>query len=137
MNFVGYGDDIEEEAVEQDVFSVRTEQVVPEVKSSKKSKIVNINATTQLKVVVMTPETYDEAQDIAEHLKAKKPVVVNLEGVEREVARRIIDFLGGTIFALDGQMQKISSGIFLVAPYNVGIMGDFRDELKNTGAFTW
>ena len=134
MNFVGYGDFEEEE---QDVFEVEEAPKIVEAPKSKKGKVVNINATTQLKVVVMTPDSFDEAYDIAEHLKAKKPVVVNLEGVEREVARRIIDFLSGVVVAIDGQMQKISSGIFLVAPYNVGIMGDFKDELKNTGVFTW
>ncbi|MCK9478171.1 MAG: cell division protein SepF [Firmicutes bacterium] len=103
----------------------------------KKGKIVNIHTTTQLKVVVVSPETFDEARDIAEHLKSKKPVVINLEGVEREIARRIIDFLSGSVFALDGNIQKISSGIFLIAPYNVGIMGDFRDELRNKGVFPW
>lgn len=103
----------------------------------KKGKVVNIHTTTQLKVVVVSPETFDEAKDIAEHLKSKKPVVINLEGVEREIARRIIDFLSGSVFALDGNIQKISSGIFLIAPYNVGIMGDFRDELRNKGVFPW
>lgn len=103
----------------------------------KRSKVVNIHTTTQLKVVVMQLESFDEARDIADHLKSKKPVVINLESVERDVARRIVDFLSGTVYALDGNIQKVSSGIFLVAPYNVGIMGDFKDELKNTGIFPW
>lgn len=103
----------------------------------KKGKVVNIHTTTQLKVVVVSPDSFDEAKDIAEHLKAKKPVVINLEGVEREVARRIVDFLSGAVFSLDGNIQKISSGIFLIAPYNVGIMGDFKDELRNNGVFPW
>ena len=64
----------------------------------KKGKVVNIHTTTQLKVVVVSPDSFDEAKDIAEHLKAKKPVVINLEGVEREVARRIVDFKRRCIF---------------------------------------
>lgn len=103
----------------------------------KKGKVVNIHTTTQLKVVVVSPESFDEARDIAEHLKAKKPVVINLEGVEREIARRIVDFLSGAVFSVDGNIQKISSGIFLIAPYNVGIMGDFKDELRSKGVFPW
>lgn len=103
----------------------------------KKGKVVNINTTTQLKVVVMTPESFDEAKDIAEHLKQKKPVVINLEGVEKDIARRIVDFLSGAVYSLDGNIQKISTGIFLIAPYNVGIMGDFKDELRNKGVFPW
>lgn len=105
--------------------------------SVKKGKVVNINTTTQLKVVVVTPESFDEAKDIAEHLKQKKPVVINLEGVEKDIARRIVDFLSGSVYALDGNIQKISTGIFLIAPYNVGIMGDFKDELRNKGVFPW
>ncbi len=105
--------------------------------SVKKGKVVNINTTTQLKVVVVTPESFDEAKDIAEHLKQKKPVVINLEGVEKDIARRIVDFLSGAVYSLDGNIQKISTGIFLIAPYNVGIMGDFKDELRNKGVFPW
>ena len=103
----------------------------------KKGKVVNINTTTQLKVVVVTPESFDEAKDIAEHLKQKKPVVINLESVEKDIARRIVDFLSGAVYSLDGNIQKISTGIFLIAPYNVGIMGDFKDELRNKGVFPW
>ena len=62
---------------------------------------------------------------------------MNLESVDREVARRIVDFLSGSVYALDGNIQKVSNGIFLIAPYNVGIMGDFKDELRNKGIFPW
>jgi cell division inhibitor SepF len=62
---------------------------------------------------------------------------MNLESVERDVARRIVDFLSGAVYALDGNIQKVSNGIFLIAPYNVGIMGDFKDELRNKGIFPW
>ena len=103
----------------------------------KKGKVVNINTTAQLQVVVMTPETFDEARDIADFLKTKKPVVINLENIDREISRRIVDFLSGAVYALDGNIQKVSAGIFLVTPYNVSIMGDFKDELRNKGVFPW
>lgn len=103
--------------------------------SGKKNKVVKIHTTAQLKLVVMQPETFEEARDIANHLKSKKPVVMNLEAVDRDVQRRIVDFLSGAVFALDGNIQKVSNGIFLIAPYNVGIMGDFKDELRNKGIF--
>jgi len=101
----------------------------------KKNKVVKIHTTAQLKLVVMQPESFEEARDIANHLKSKKPVVMNLEAVDRDVQRRIVDFLSGAVFALDGNFQKVSNGIFLIAPYNVGIMGDFKDELRNKGIF--
>lgn len=103
--------------------------------SSKRSKVVNIHTTTQLKVVVIQPTSYADATEIADHLKSKKPVVVNLEKLDRDVAVKIVNFLSGAVYALGGSMQKISNGILLLAPYNVGIMGDFSDELKVHGAF--
>lgn len=105
--------------------------------NGKKNKVVKIHTTAQLKLVVMQPESFEEARDIAIHLKSKKPVVMNLELVEKDIQRRIVDFLSGAVYALDGSMQKVANGIFLIAPYNVGIMGDFKDELKSKGVFPW
>ena len=101
----------------------------------KRGKIVNIHTTTQLKVVVVHPETFEDSKEIADHLKTKKPIVVNLEKIDSEVAKRIIDFLSGAVYSLDGNIQKISKGIFLIVPYNMGIMGDFKDELRNKVVF--
>jgi len=126
----------DEELENEEYFENEKKKEEPEF-PVKKGKVVNINTTTQLKVVVVTPESFDEARDIAEHLKQKKPVVINLEGVEKDIARRIVDFLSGAVYSLDGNIQKISTGIFLIAPYNVGIMGDFKDELRNKGVFPW
>lgn len=103
----------------------------------RRGKVVNITSTTQFKVVVIQPETFEEARDIAENLKQNKPVIVNLEKIEKEQARRMVDFVSGASFALGGDIQKISNMIFLVTPYNVGILGDFKDELKNKGIFPW
>ena len=105
--------------------------------TSKKPKVVNIAATTQLKVVVVTIEEFDEAREVADHLRSKKPVVVNLEKLDKEVGRWVIDFISGAVYSLGGSIQKVSGGIFLIAPYNVDIMSDVRDELKNTGIFPW
>ena len=105
--------------------------------TSKKSKVVNIAATTQLKVVVIQIEQFEEAREVADHLRTKKAVVVNLEKLERETARRVVDFISGAVYSLSANIQKVSGGIFLIAPYNVDILGDVRDELKNTGIFPW
>lgn len=103
----------------------------------KKGKVVNITSTTQFEVVVLQPESFEEAKDIADNLKAKKPVIVNLEKIEKEQARRMVDFVSGASYALGGDIQKISNMIFLVTPYTVGILGDFKNELKNQGIFPW
>ena len=137
IEFVKFGND--DDDYEQDFLDDIPEKA-PSTENDfqvKKGKVVNINTTTQLKVVVVSPDSFEEARDIADHLKQRKPVVINLEAVEKDVARRIVDFLSGAVYASDGNIQKISGGIFLIAPYNVGIMGDFKDELRNKGVFPW
>lgn len=138
LNFVGWED--EEEMDEQEE-PVKDELSQPQFlqSSSKKqqNKVVNIHSSSQFKLVVMQPESFDDSQDICDHLKNKKPVVVNLEDVDKELAQRIVDFLSGAVYALDGNIQKVSVGIFVIAPNNVDIMGDFKDEFKNRSSFPW
>lgn len=104
--------------------------------STRRNKVVSMSATTQFKVVVIKPADFDEAKEIADHLKERKPVVVNLELLEKDVAHKIFDFLSGAIYVLDGGIQRISANIYLIAPYNVTILGDFKNELKNN-TFLW
>ena len=131
----------DEEELEEEVDKIfKQKEVVQKepketLQTPKKGKIVNIHTTTQLKVVVVQPMAFEDSKEIADHLKTKKPIVVNLENIDREVAKRIIDFLSGAVYSLDGNIQKISNGIFLIVPYNMGIMGDFKDELRNKVAF--
>lgn len=143
FNLMGIEVDERDENYEEDLLGNNEAVVSPEADDElteiggKKNKVVKIHTTAQLKLVVIQPETFEEARDIANHLKSKKPVVMNLESVDRDVQRRIVDFLSGAVFALDGNIQKVSNGIFLIAPYNVGIMGDFKDELRSKGLFPW
>ena len=104
--------------------------------SRRSSRVVKLheNPSASMRVVVMQPESFEEARDITNHLKDRKPIVVNMESLEKEVARRIVDFLSGSVYALDGDMQKISNGIFLIAPSNVDIMGE---EAHNGRSFSW
>ena len=112
------------------------EEIAPKF-SPKKSKVVNIAATTQMKVVVVQIESFEEVRDVADHLRSKKAIVINLEKLEKETARRVVDFISGGVYALGASIQKVANGIFLIAPYNVNIMADVRDELRNTGIFPW
>ena len=143
LNMIGFGDDEEDQFddnfIEESSPRRSREKLENDLKliGNKKGKIVNINTTTQLKVVIVQPESFEEAKDIADTLKTKNPVVINLEDVSKDESRRIVDFLSGSVYALDGNIQKISNGIFLITPYNVGIMGDFKDELRNKGIFPW
>ncbi len=135
-NAIGLGD--EEYYDEDDILTSDYDEEEPALEErgfGRKNKVVNIHATTQLKVVVMQPENFEDAKGIAEHLKAKKPVIINLESLDSDIARRVVDFLSGAVFGLDGNIQKVASGIFLIAPYNVSIMGDFKSELQSKGLF--
>lgn len=143
MGFIGLPIEEEEEVKGGETIDFEPEKPSrKEVKESsevnKKNKVISVHTTTQLKVVVRTPYSFENAKDIADHLKAKKPVVINLENVDVPVAKRIIDFLSGAVYAVDGNIQKIADKIFLIAPYSVGIIGgDLKDELKNKMCFPY
>ena len=107
---------------------------VPE-QSSRRNKVVNIHATTQLAVVLVKPERFDDARSIADHLNAKRTVVLNLEQTSKDISRRLIDFLSGVAYANNGQIQRVANSTYIMTPYNVDIMGDLLDELENSGVF--
>ena len=136
-NTIGYSEEEQEdysmEPASLPPRRIRTDDMVGTL--PKRSRVVNINTTAQLKVVVVQPVSYEDAPEIADHLKQKKPVVINLEKLDKTVANRIFEFLGGVVYALDGSMKKVSNGILLVVPNNMGIMGDFSDDLKTQGIF--
>ena len=105
---------------------------------SSNTKIVNIHTNVQMQVVISYPESVDDASCICDFLKDNKMVVVNLENVQREQCQRVVDFLSGVSYAINGEIQSISSRIFIVAPANVNITGQFKEDLKANGLiFPW
>ena len=103
--------------------------------AKKNGKVVNINATTQLKVVLVKPERFEDASTIADHLNNKRTVVLNLESTNKDIARRLIDFLSGVTYAQEGKIKKISAATYIITPYNVDIIGDLIDELESNGLY--
>lgn len=99
------------------------------------NKVVNIHTTTQLQVVLVKPERFENASEIADHLREKRTVVLNLEQTDKTVARRLIDFLSGVTYANEGTIKKVSMATYIMTPYNVEIMGDLIDELENNGLY--
>ena len=99
------------------------------------SKVVNISAQTQMQVVLVKPDRFDNVSEIAEHLRSKHAVVLNLEATNKDVARRLVDFLSGCAYALDGKIKKIAISTYIITPYNVDIVGDLIDELENSGLY--
>ncbi|MEG0570338.1 MAG: cell division protein SepF [Oscillospiraceae bacterium] len=101
----------------------------------KSNKVVNIHATTQLQVILVKPEQFEDASAIADHLNSKRTVVLNLESATKELSRRLIDFLSGVAYANNGQIKRVANSTFIITPYNVDIMGDLIDELENNGVY--
>ena len=99
----------------------------------RRNKVVNIHATTQLKVVLVKPERFENASEIADHLKDKRTVVLNLESTNKDIARRLIDFLSGVAYAGEGKIKKVAANTYIITPYSVDIQGELIDELENNG----
>ena len=131
----------EEEVDNYDEEEVENEEEEPEERKlwgRRNNKVVNMPQVQQVKMVISQPTTFEQAANICDLLKEKKSIVVNLEYVNKDVARRIIDVVSGAVHALDGHMQKISNSIVLIAPFNYDIENEMaRDEIKNKLSVSW
>lgn len=104
----------------------------------KNSKVVSMPQVQQVKMVISQPTTFEQSEYICDLLKEKKSIIVNLEYVNKDIARRIVDVVSGAVHALDGHIKKISNSIFLVAPYNYDIENEMaREEIKNKLSVSW
>ena len=133
-----YEDDFEEPVKEssRSLFDDRKDDRREDRRSEDRhNKVVNIHATTQLNVVLVKPERFENASEIADHLKEKRTVVLNLESTNKDVARRLIDFLSGVAYAGEGKIKKVAANTYIITPYSVDIMGDLIDELENNGLY--
>ena len=135
MDFIGLGDDDELEF--EDFEEEENDEIEPYVPLSKRGKIVNIQSNNNVKVVLVEPSTFNDAPQICDNIKNRKTVVVNLEKADPEEARKIFDFLNGSVYALDGKIQKIANGVFILAPNNVDILSEIGEEIKNKSLFSW
>ncbi len=109
--------------------------IAPDFKRASNNKVVNINATTQLSVVLVKPDKYENAPEIADHLRERRTVVMNLEQTNKDVAKRLIDFLSGVTYAQEGKIKRVANSTYMITPYNVDILGDLIDELENNGLY--
>lgn len=99
------------------------------------ARVVNINTTTQLQVVLVKPERFENVSEIADHLRDKHAVLLNLESTDKNIARRLVDFLSGCAYAVDGKIKKVAASAYLLTPFNVEIVGDLVEELENSGVY--
>ena len=133
----------EQETENEDIYGLEEENNEEEIEENrglfgKKNKIVNMPQVQSVKMVITQPTAFEQSEEICNYLKDRKSIIVNLEYVNKDVARRIIDFLSGAVHALNGHIQKVSNSIFLVAPVNYDIESDLaREELKSKLSVSW
>ncbi len=110
-------------------------------KKKKSGNLFSLHSQKNIRVVVCEPRIFEDCQLIADNLKNRRPVVINLEEADKELAKRVVDFISGATYALNGSMQKVGNGIFLFVPSNIDIAGEIRgserDKDKDKGLFTW
>jgi cell division inhibitor SepF len=129
LNFVGLQD--EEEVIQRERISDESEDTETSPADSRKTKgnIVSIHSQRNTRVILAEPRSYEETQEIADHLRSRRPTVVNLQRVRPDQAIRIVDFLSGTVYALNGGISKIGPNIFLCTPDSVEIQGAISDMM--------
>ena len=141
LNFIGLEENIDEESMEEIPEEMqekqRDELIEPTFQTkNKKGKVVNIHQSTYVKVVVYQALTYDDTQSIVDNLKSRKPIIVNLDSLEQDLAQRVLDFLSGSVYALDGTIQKVSRSIFVLVPSNIDIIGNIPEDFKGKSFYT-
>ncbi|MGE5676766.1 MAG: cell division protein SepF [Pseudomonadota bacterium] len=143
LYFMGIGEAAEEEVHEEAEAFVKPQIEAVTTNLHKKNNVVNIHTSSApMKVVLVEPTSYDEVQNICDDLKSKKPIIINFEEMDKEVSRRMVDFISGAVYALDGTIQKVSNGIVIVAPSNVDILGNIKSSIGDEdfdleGIFSW
>ncbi|HCQ89553.1 MULTISPECIES: cell division protein SepF [unclassified Clostridium] len=126
-------DEFEEQEENEDAIDIETFAST----TKKQNKIVNIHTATSAKVVIIKPQEYDEATAIVDNLKNRKIVLVNINGIEQKVGQRILDFLIGAVYSLEGDLQQVEKGVFILCPSNVEVTNDLKSELSSKGLFSW
>ena len=100
------------------------------------NKILNIHSNAQMNVVLFHPKSFEESTTIVDTLKSRRPVVMNISELDKDLGRKIFDFCSGALYAVDGHIQQVTKGIFILAPQNVDITGDVMNKTE-TPVSTW
>ncbi|KUO52467.1 MAG: hypothetical protein APF76_05385 [Desulfitibacter sp. BRH_c19] len=129
LSWIGF--EIEEIPEDKPVKSSTGDPMVDMLDNSKKNNnIISIHQNKPVKIVYISPVDYEQVQGIADHLRNYRPVIVNMESIDKELAKRIVDFLSGTTYAISGSMQKINPNIFMILPQNFSML-NLTDEVKD------
>ena len=137
-----YEDDYMEDEVDELVGEIEDEDDITagfdSINASKSNKIVSLHTVSQMKVVIVEPKKYEDVTTIEDHLKQRRALVVNLDSVEKnEDKKAIFNFMNGAVYVLEGNIQKITKSIFILAPSNVDIDSSVKKELESRTTFPW
>jgi cell division inhibitor SepF len=137
LGFMGFEEE-EVEILEEEENAVNEEEAG---KKKKNGTLFSLHSQKNIRVVVCEPKVFEDCQTIADNLKNRRPVIVNLEAADKELAKRVVDFVSGCTYALNGGTQKVGNGIFLFVPSNMDIAADNKEaekeREKEKGLFTW
>lgn len=143
MGILGLDDGSMDEFDEQDVksndmvFEEEEELGEPILGTKKNNKVVNIHTASSVRVVISRPKDYDEATSICDDLKSRRIVVVNVSDLEPKTAQRLLDFMGGASYVLNGELQEVEKNVYILSPSNVEVSNELRTELSGKSMFTW
>lgn len=112
------------------------ESYMPRPDMKAKGRVINIHQTSKNKMVIYKPTSFDEVKEISDEVKNRRAVIVNMEKLDKDNAKRVLDFMNGNIYALNGTVKKIGPGIFIFAPDNVDISGNDLDESLQEKSFS-
>ena len=140
-NLFGMDQAEDEDYVDEDVYDYGYDEEPVEEKKNfikRNNKVVSMPQSQSVRMVISQPTSFEQSEEICGFLKEKKSVIVNLEYVNKDVARRIVDFISGGVYSLDAHIQKVSNSIFLIAPMNYEITNEMaREEIKNKLSVSW
>lgn len=136
LNFMGIEDEMEEEQGHKDGYREEEQTIKPKTKKNQ-GQVVSIHAQRQVRVMVAEPRDFDDVREIVDNLKNRRPVIVNLENAEAELARRVLDFVSGATYALDGKMQKVGKSIVVTVPSNMDIDSVVKEQNSEKGVLSW
>ncbi|SMC17688.1 cell division inhibitor SepF [Clostridium acidisoli DSM 12555] len=132
-------DDYEEESSnDEKAFEREYEEEIDEpIVSKRNSKVVNIHTNATMRVIISRPKDYDEATTICDELKNRKIIVVNVSDLEPKIAQRLLDFMGGASYVLNGELQEVEKNVYILSPSNVEVTNELKTEISGKGMFAW
>lgn len=144
-DFLGFSDEYdeieeidEEDSAQMEDISNRFDYTNAPLSSTKQnSKVLSIHSSQSTKIVIIKPTNYNEAVEICDNLKNRKVCLINMSNIESSIAQRLLDFIAGASYALDGVLEQVNTGVYVLSPSNIEVSNELKTELKSKGILNW